>query len=224
MNACIISIFMNNIDMKTVEYQQKVVAKFNPRGYQHYSVLTGLQPGYTMDKLVEMSRNKGHDVIMFLDVDCIPLEGDVLEYMFNVAEQGELIGDAQRSNHIENDQHIFIAPHNITFTMETYDKIGRPSFNPTYRGDVAEELTFRAEELGIKTNIILPMKYDAPPIRMEWEPVSEPYWKLAEGMPVYGIGTTFGIDDDEMFWHNYQIFHPGQQERFQSKCKDILGE
>jgi hypothetical protein len=222
-SPCIASIFMKNIAEQTVALQQQVVKKFNKSNIAHYPVLTEANPGYTMDKLVDMLEKRGHDAIMFLDIDCVPVAEDALDYFFEQAYSGKVIGDAQRSNHIENDQHVFCAPHNVTFTMENYRKCGNPSFMPNYRGDVAEELTFRARESNIEVEIVMPIRYDAPPIRMDWESKDlPPYWDLADGMPKYGVGTTFGIDDREMFWHNYQIFHPGQQERFWKKCEELL--
>ncbi len=222
-SPCIASIFMKNIDPKTVQFQQDVVKKFNPSQIAHYSVLTEAPPGYTMDKLVDMLEEKGHDAIMFLDIDCVPLNDTALDFMFSKAYDGVLIGDAQRSNHIQNDQHVFCAPHNVTFTIEMYRKLGNPSFMPNYRGDVAEELTFKAREANIPIEIIMPIRFDAPPIRMDWESKDlPPYWDLADGMPKYGVGTTFGNDNGDLFWHNYQIFHPGQQERFWNKCEELL--
>lgn len=227
-NPCIASIFMNNIDQKIVALQKQVVEKYNVSKIPHYHVYTEANPGYTMDKLVDMLEQKGHDAIMFLDIDCLPLENNALNYFFERAYMGKLIGDAQRSNHIQNDQHVFCAPHNVTFTIEMYRKLGNPSFMPNHRGDVAEELTFRARESNIPIEIVMPLRYDAPPIRMEWEPKdSPPYWDLADGMPKYGIGTTFGFSGEDgsaqdLFWHMYQSFHPGQNERFIKKCEDLL--
>jgi hypothetical protein len=223
MNPCIASIFMKNIDQNTVALQQQVVKKFNKSNIAHYPVLTEANPGYTMDKLVEMLEKRGHDAIMFLDIDCVPVNDVALDYFFEQAYAGKVIGDAQRSNHIQNDQHVFCAPHNVTFTIKNYRKCGNPSFLPNHRGDVAEELTFRARENNISVEIVMPLRYDAPPIRMDWEPKDlPPYWDLADGMPKYGIGTTFGNDSGDLFWHNYQIFHPGQQERFWKKCEELL--
>lgn len=226
-NPCIASIFMKNIEEKTVGYQQQVVKKFNKSNIAHYPVLTEAPHGYTMDKLVDMLEEKGHDAIMFLDIDCVPVDHNALDYFFEQAYAGKVIGDAQRSNHIENNQHVFAAAHNVTFSIETYRKCGSPSFLPNYRGDVAEELTFRAEEVNIPVEILMPLRYDAPPIKFEWEKDQRKYWALADGMPGYGIGTTFGFSDEsgaaqDLFWHNYQIFHPGQQERFWKKCEELL--
>ena len=69
---CIASIFMKNIDPKIVQLQQEVVKKYNKSNIPHYSVLSEAPPGYTMDKLVTMLEAKEHNVIMFLDIDCVP--------------------------------------------------------------------------------------------------------------------------------------------------------
>lgn len=222
-SPCIATIFMNNIDQRIVQLQAEIVKKFNKSNITHYPVLTQASPGQTMDKLVDMLEQRGHDAIMFLDVDCVPLSNTALDYFFEQVYSGKVIGDAQRSNHIDNNQHVFCAPHNVTFTIETYRKLGNPSFNPNHRGDVAEELTFKAREANIPIEIVMPLRYDAPPIRMAWESKDlPPYWDLADGMPKYGIGTTFGTEGNEMFWHMYQSFHPGQNERFIKKCEEIL--
>ena len=228
MNPCIATIFMKNIDPVILEHQKKVLEKFNKSNISHYPVLTDAPPGYTMDKLIDMLEERGHDAIMFLDIDALPLNDKALDYLFEQAYAGKVIGSAQRSNHIQNNQHIFAAPHNVTFTVATYRKIGNPSFNPNHRGDVAEEITFKAEENNVPVEIIMPLRYDAPPIRMDWEPKdSPPYWDLADGMPKYGIGTTFGFSGEDgsaqdLFWHMYQSFHPGQTERFVAKCEELL--
>ena len=53
-NPCIASIFMDNIDKRSVELQVEVVKKFNKSNIAHYPVLSQASPGYTMDKLVDM--------------------------------------------------------------------------------------------------------------------------------------------------------------------------
>jgi len=223
MNPCIATIFMKNIDPAILESQKKVLEKYNKSNIAHYPILTDAPPGYTMDKLIDMLEQREHDAIMFLDIDALPLSENALDYFFEQAYAGKVIGSAQRSNHIQNNQHVFAAPHNVTFTIANYRKCDNPSFMPNHRGDVGEELTFKAEENDIPVEILMPLRYDAPPIRMDWEPKdSPPYWDLADGMPKYGIGTTFGTEGNEMFWHMYQSFYPGQKERFIKKCEEIL--
>lgn len=223
MNPAIVSLFMRNINPEAVKLQLAVVKKFNKSDIKHYPILTDHNPGYSMDLGVEAMRKAGHDAIMFLDIDALPLTDFALDYLFEQAFDGKVVGSAQRSGHIDNGEHIFAAPHNVTFTLETYDKVGKPSFLPNYRGDVSEELTWKAEESNIPVEVLMPTRFDAPPIRMDWEPKdAPPYWDLGKDKPRYGIGTTFGNEKGELFWHMFQSFHPGQHERFVKKCEEIL--
>ena len=221
-NPCIVSIFMKNIDTNMVSLQKKVVEKYNKSNIPFLQVLTDGSHAQTMRKIVELLEQNKYDAVLFLDIDAVPVSEDAIDYFLEQAYNGKLIGNAQRSNHIDNNQHIFAAPNALAFTLETYHKIGQPSFEPNHRGDVAEELTFKAEESKIPVEVLMPTRYDAAPVKFHWELDQRPYWALAEGMPVYGIGTTFGVDGKEMFWHMYQSFHLGQKERFEKKCKELL--
>jgi len=231
-NACIVSFFMNNIDRKSVELQHKVVEKFNVRKYPHYSILTDLRHGASMDLFwqmngIDMPMFKGHnvpkkfdhDVIIFLDIDAVPVNEAALDMLAISAHNGNLVGNIQRSNHIKNDQHVFVAPSAMGISVNTFFTMGKPSALETSRADVAEEYTFAAEKSGIvPLDFYMPLRYDERPAECE-------SWALKDGMPVYGRGTTFGINGEEkveLFWHNFQSFHPGQQEKFWKKCESLL--
>ena len=232
-NAGIVTFFMSNIKPGTVELHRRVVDKFNPKKYQHHSILTGISHGHSMDaawvfngidmptfKPGQLERQFDHDVLLFLDVDAVPLNDEALDYYINKAYNGSLIGNIQRSNHIQNNQHVFAAPSAVALSTSTCLTIGKPSAEPTKRSDVGEEYTFAAEKTGgvVPIELIMPLKYDLPPAEC-------PFWALQDGQPVYGRGTAFGLSDNkELFWHNFQSFHEGQQEKFELKCKQLLGE
>ena len=236
MNACIVSFFMNNIDMETVGLQRSVVEKFNPNKIKHHSIKVDVPHGVAMDyfmalngfktdamKDVDIKQTMHHDVILILDIDCIPLQDLSIDYYLKQAADGRLIGNVQRSGHIENNQHVFAAPSAVAISTATYDKIGRPSAFPTPRSDVGEEYTWAAEQHGIPVDLLMPSRYDRPVNRFDWEKDRDPFWKLADGMPNYGLGTTFSHPElGDMFWHSFQIFHPGNQEKFQRKCEEVL--
>jgi hypothetical protein len=234
-NACIVSFFMGNVNPKTAQLQRQVVDKFNVSKYPHYSIQTNILPGPMMDYVWCMNgQNTGtfkdpiekkmdHDVIFFLDIDAVPLSETAIDLIIAAAAQGNLVGNIQRSGHIDNKQHVFAAPSCVALHKDVFTKIGMPSAVPNTRGDVCEEWTFKAEENNVPVVLLMPSKFDAPPIRMDWEKDAEPFWRLADNMPNYGIGTTFGDDKgNDMFYHNFQIFHPGQQERFWTKCESLL--
>jgi hypothetical protein len=236
-NACIVSFFMDNIDMKTVGLQKSVVEKYNVSKYPHYHVKTDMRHAVSIDYFwcmngVKVDTFKGqniekkldHDVILFLDIDAIPLSEAAIDYYIEKAANDRFIGNVQRSNHIDNNQHVFVAPSAAAISADSFLTIGKPSAIETSRGDVMEEYTYAAEKTGIvPVDFIMPKRFDAVPFRQAWETNREPFWRLADGMPHYGIGTTFGDDEHgDLFYHNYQIFQPGQQERFWTKCESIL--
>lgn len=235
MKACIASFFMDNIDPKTVGLQKSVVEKYNKSKVHHYIMKVNCPHGIAIDyfwaingypnevfKEHTIEKQLDYDVILFLDIDAIPLHEDAIDYYIEQAAQGKIIGNAQRTNHIENNQHVFAAPSAVAISASVFDKIGRPSAFETPRGDVAEEYTYAAEEAGVSVDLVMPLRYDVAPQRYEWEKDQPPYWALADGMPVYGMGTTYGRDGKDLFYHNFQIRMPGQQERFWNKCEEIL--
>jgi hypothetical protein len=228
-NACIVSYFMQNVDKKTVDVQRQVVDKYNPEKYPHYSILTDLRHGAAMDiawamngidhptfKGHNVAKKFDHDVIFFLDVDAVPLNSSAIHDTITAASNGHLIGNVQRSNHIKNDQHLFVAPSCLAISVDSFVTIGKPSGLETSRGDVAEEYTYAAEKKGIvPVDFYMPLCYDS-------APSEGGSWALKDGMPVYGRGTTFGVGEVPLFWHSFQIFHPGSQENFWKKCESIL--
>ena len=241
-NACIVSLFMTNVDNETAKIQKQVVDKFNRSRYPHYHLQMPAQPRNAhptmMDYFwnlngqkvktpmlqVEIEKIFNHDIVLFLDIDAIPLREHAIDDVIEKAANGYLAGNIQRSGHIENNQHVFVAPSVLAVSVETFNKLGMPSAEPTSRGDVAEEYTYSAEKVGVPLSFYMPTKYDQPPIRMSWEKNQEPFWRLVDGMPNYGMGTTYGDDsNEELFYHNFQIFHGDNQIMFKNKCESVLG-
>lgn len=237
-NACIASYFMPNIDQRTVELQKKVVEKLNVSKYpffqfqgeirhptfiDYFWALNGLPPEYMKD--AGIAKQMDFDVILFLDIDCIPLSESAIDFYIQKASEGIIIGNAQRSNHLENNKHVFAAPSACGLSRETYEKIKRPSAVENNRSDVSEEWTWAAEDHNVPVQIVMPTKFDKAPHKYDWEKNKDPFWELGEGMPVYGIGTTFGTEDlGDLFWHSFQIFQPGHQERMWERCESILSK
>lgn len=235
MNPCIVSFFMDNVDMKTVGLQKSVVEKYNKSKVKHYIIKVDVPPGVAYDYFWaingykcppmadhDVPKQMEHDVIFFLDIDAIPLHEDAIDLFIQGAADGKLMGNAQRSNHIQNNQHIFAAPSCVAMSAESFQKMGMPSSYENDRGDVTEEWTYKAEEVGIPVELYMPLKFESPPQRYAWEGEQPPYWALADGMPVYGLGTTYGIVEKELFFHNFQIRIEGQKERFWRKCEEVL--
>ena len=236
MNPCIVSFFMNNINMKTVGLQRSVVEKFNRSNVKHYQIQVGLPHGVAMDYFMTVNGSPtggfvgqgvpqqcDHDAVLFLDIDAIPVMDRSIDTYLAYAYEGHLAGNAQSSNHIGDGQHMFAAPSAVAISKETYDKIGRPTAYEQPNSDVGEQWTRAAREHAIPVDLAMPVCYNEPPVRYDWEPKdAPPYWTLAKGFPNYGQGTTFGDSIGNLFYHQFQIRMGGVEEKFWKKCESLL--
>lgn len=215
----IITIFMDNINPKTVELHRQAVAKLNP-GYPMVYSRTNLSHAVTMDTIWDAKELNQFESFLFLDIDAVPLSSDYFDVMFNGAEKGYLIGNAQSSNHINEGKHIFVAPSSLALLRETYaKKLGNPSAKPSNRGDVAEEYTWAAEENGVEVHLFKPVSWDKPVNRMAWETDRSPTWKLPDGTE-YGVGTIFAWNNTNLIWHCFQS--ASHQDLVWAKCEEII--
>jgi len=232
--AGIFSFYMKNIPQGAVEAQRNVVAKFNKSGYPHHQILTDMRHGYSMDAAWHLNginvqpqfvgkfpNQFDYDVMVFLDIDAVPLNTDALDFYVEHAFNGALVGNIQRTNHIQNGEHTFVAPSAMAISTSTFLTIGQPSALETSRSDVGEEMTWLCEKAGIKVIKFMPLRFEKAPDE------APNGWNLASGMPKYGLGTTFGdnsIVERPMMWHNFQVRLPGQPERFMRKCSELLND
>lgn len=233
MKACIVTYYMDNISKRTIELQSAVVRKHNKSNIPFYAIKGQLRHGHFIDYFWKMNGvdveeikqlpvddklKMDHDVIVFLDIDCIPLNSDVFDYMIEEASKGKIIGNVQRSGHVDNGNHLFSAPSATAISKETFIKIGRPSAIETPRSDVMEEYTWAANN-EIDIEYFIPSAYARPPHRYEWEKDQRPYWTLENGLPNYGIGTTYKHDKfGDVFYHNFQIRERHYEELFWEHC------
>lgn len=213
-----------DVDKKISYLQSKVIEKFNNITNCKYEILVynakdgDIVPNQVINfGLNDLFFRQDYETILMLDIDCIPLNSDSLDYIFREAEQGKLVGNIQRSNHIENNQHVYVAPSCICLTRELFMKLGNPSFDITSRGDIGEELTYLAEENNIEIEMFMPSSYETLPYNQ-----TEP-WNLKENMPKYGIGTTFvNKDGREMFYHLFQSRLNHFSDLFFLKCAGLI--
>jgi hypothetical protein len=151
---------MHNINKRTAKLQEKVVDKFNKSKLPHFSLCGQMPHGafidfmwYTQGLKVmnsplekeegaakaakELGEKLGQfDVILFLDIDCVPVSDGAIDCYVQQASEGKLIGNAQRSGHIQNNNHMFAAPSAVAISKDSFLKIGTPSAMETTRGDV----------------------------------------------------------------------------------------
>jgi hypothetical protein len=215
MTTAICSVYYDNLNPRVRELHKQVVEKFMPESATYYQLRANDHGSamFRMTKQLAITR-KDHDFdrIIWLDIDCIPLNRQAFELKFN------FWGCAQRANHIENGRHLYASPFAMGITLNTYEKLNYPTFSATYRGDVGEELTYGYEQhYGLQPILLPPMSIEQAPEGGYWELTGrKPYEK-------FGLGTIYAWDERPLFYHAFQIRDRSSLKRFEAKCAEVLG-
>lgn len=225
MKKAIFTYYNFQVDPELVKHQKKIIDKFNTLEDCTFEPLMynaseyEISPDKVMDYAVShLFYDKEYDVILVLDVDCIPLSTEALQYTFEQAEKGILVGNVQRSCHIKNDEHLYVAPSCFCISKETFSKYNKLKFAITDRGDIGEEYTYLAEEKGVKIEMFMPSSF----VR---RPRHGTIWNLGEGKTEFGIGTTFSRENgEEMFFHLFESRLSIWNSIFYDKCEEIISK
>jgi predicted glycosyltransferase involved in capsule biosynthesis len=221
--SIIVTCYNNEIDSKLPIYQKMVIDKFRgtipflslkfPYSYQE------LNHGDLLNKCLHDSfYDMGADCILFIDVDCVPLNKECVEAVFDLAYSNKLVGNIQRSNHLENNEHTYVGAPFICFSKSLYESVGCPTMRHTHHGDTCEQLTYNCEKEGIEVIKFMPSHsecaYDE----------NGSYWDLEKGMPKYGIGTIYSYNGMEMNYHLFCSRENKFNKLFFNKCHELIVE
>jgi hypothetical protein len=198
----VVSFYMDNIPAEVLDAQRAVVAAFNPKGFKFQQILTKYPHGYAIDDYIH---NSTDELIIILDIDCIPICSNALEELQTYALQNALVGCVQRANHIQNNSHLYIGAFCIAFSRTLWTAVGCPSFQASQRGDVGEEFTYRCEQAKRSVLMLWPSKCD------------RPLWPLTDNH-YFGLNTEYA----SMFLHAFAIRNADNQAEFVQRCRDIV--
>ncbi len=202
--ATVISVYMDNVDQQVVEYQRRCVTRHLPEDWAFVQQYCNTSHATALERSIANSQS---DLVVLLDIDCIPLRAESFTYLHKRATDGTLVGAAQRATHIANNSHIYVGPFCMAFSRAVYAELGSPSFAETERGDIGEELTYRWEQLRRSIALMWPSH------------VERNRWLLAEKR-LFGFGTTY----EDLFYHAFCIRDGVTTRTFLAKCKQMLGE
>ena len=147
----IVALYWDNIDPRVVEAQRAVFRHF---GYEiDQRELTGVNHGDFLDAY--MAELGVDDVALLMDIDCFPLNAEIVARAFAAAAEGRIFGCAQSANHIDPDA-VYVAPMFMAMARRTWDALGRPSFAPDAGQDVAQALNARARQAGVAIEMLAP--------------------------------------------------------------------
>ena len=201
----VFSMYKRNISRRVVAAQRQMLLRYVPADVAIVQLCSRQSHPQALNAFV---RNTAYKAVVILDIDCVPIRAGAIEMLLDLAEAGNLAGASARSNHIQNNEHVYAGPYCMAFTMETYRRLGSPDFRETERGDVGEELTYIAESRGV-------------PVKLVWAVSSEEehIWDLKDGLR-YGRGTTY----EGGFWHAFMIRYMEHQRGFVARIERMLQE
>lgn len=217
MSAIILSPYNDNIPELVRKAQRLVMESKTDIDFVQFR--TDATHAETLDHLIDTVTD---DVIVFMDIDCIVLNSNIIPTVIEHARNGYLVGNAQSSSHIGDGSHVFVAPSFMAISRDTWAKMGCPSFAPTDRSDVGEELTWCAEQHDIPLMFLRPVHFEKSPVPVQLPDgrVSNPICWMTGGLP-YGLSTTFSLDGQIDTFHSFQS-SLAQTDRFVSKCAEVL--
>jgi hypothetical protein len=169
----IVSMYWDNMDPRIVEAQRRVFARFGLAIDQRER--SGIDHCDFLDAY--MTELREDDVALLVDIDCFPLNRQIVETAFAAARAGRLFGCAQSSSHIDPDR-LFVAPMFMSLSRAVWDRLGRPSFRPDPQNDVAQRLYEVAVAAGMEVEMLYP-----------WGAIV-PKWRLGD-IGLYGLGTFY---------------------------------
>lgn len=185
--------------------------KAHKRVTDHFELPVNYYEEYTphgqwMDRVMA---NSTSDIVVFFDADCVPIDKNkMLECIKHVQRTKTFLGITQVSNHIPPKTHIYAAPAFYVMAKSCWQQL-HTSFAESNRGDVAEEVTYRAEELNIRYRCLYPTTFEREPV--------EGIWPLGN-YGYYGVGTTF----ENTVYHLYQGRMGNNMQLFAERCEEIV--
>jgi len=206
----IVSFYQGNIPKSIIQAQAAVFEKF---GYKIEQVLTASSHGAAIDHYV---RSVQFDVLLIFDVDCIPLDEQVIPNAIDaVAHHPCLYGIRQNANHLPGTPD-YVGPAFVCFSRDTFKALGSPSFRSSRNGDVGSQLTHNTLNPGLLRSL------SQPSIEVRFLNVTDtavPKWFLSDGTQ-YGLGTNY----EQKIFHAFGIGSAGlSRNLFLEKAAEIVG-
>lgn len=199
------SFHWDNFSPKVLEMHAKVMQHFNiDIKYTQKNISHG-------EWLDEVLKNAKCKVVVIIEPDLIPLNREIIDTAIEyVICENTFLGCAQVSNHIAPATHIYAAPSFFVISLDCYKKLGYPSFKSIpSKADVAENISYIAEQKGIRYRTLFPTCFEKAP--------KEGAWPLAS-YGHYGIGTVFS----NSVYHLFQSRLQSNIDLFVKRCDEVL--
>lgn len=207
----LISTFIGgNRSSDILDWHKKVFNNYKiPNNYIYAPFEAGISYGGLINYYVSLTLDHV-DYYVFLDTDALFLKKDGIDKVIEKIKDKETIwGIAQQSTHILKNGtpiHPYAGFTTCAFSKELYIKIGKPSFDVSFRGDIAEELTWRVKEMGFNICLSYPVEFHELTDEEVKNTGNTRHGWVDNGIKV-GLGTTFGAG---LCYHSFhQAVIPG---------------
>lgn len=168
-----VSLYWNNIDETLLKIQSEIFSFFGINIDQQ--LYDKMPHGIWIESI--LSQMNDEDILVVVDIDCVPLNKEIIKKAIDIANSGGIFGCAQAANHL-NPDFIYAAPMFLAIKRKTWKDLGSPTFQEKDKFDVGGYLSY----IALGNNV---------PIHFIYPTASAIYkWKLAnQGM--FGIFTVY---------------------------------
>lgn len=169
----IVTLYWGNINPRLVKAQARVFSHLGLPLEQHLK--SGLDHGQFLQETMESLADD--EVMLCVDIDCLPLNAEIVRRALLFAKRGGLIGTAQVSEHIDKTR-LFTSPVFMAVSKKLWCDLGKPSFLADKVSDVAQHVHDAAQAAGVNIEYLTPFA------------CLVPRWSLPDQTP-YGTGTFY---------------------------------
>lgn len=201
--VCVLTWFNNHIVYDLYNTQQQIFKHFD------LTINVYFDENLTHAKFMDYClKTIDSDIFIFFDLDCVPTDGKICENIVDeLIKEDCIIGIEQTANHLDSN-FIYAGPACFGITKEVFEKLGKPSFDGTYRSDVAQECTYLAYEKNIKVKFL------------ELISSKNNKWKLGPNR-FFGNGCFYKFKDSKIY-HQFQTNIEGEKNDFKLECEKII--
>jgi hypothetical protein len=199
--------YQNNISEKIINYQKDVFNLFGMNLIQEYTELD--HPKYLDEKISTLN----FDVLVFFDIDCIPLKPNFYDYIIQKLSGNNSILGVEQCCSSKDKNFVFAGAPCFAITKEVYEKLSKPSFIPTDKFDTAAIFTQKARENNVDVKLI------------EIKTALNQKW-MCNGK-YFGNGTIY----EDWLYHQFEVGRYSNHSdikifeyQFVKKCKEVLNK
>lgn len=170
-----------------LEFNKKYCEEVSESSYDEFGHLT-IHGVMINDLVSSISENS---FCLLVDIDAFPLSTKAIKIAFATAFLKGVNGNVQRTNCLNNEEHIFIAESFMCFHTKKIKSLGSRAWKANTRSDVSEEISWKWPEL-LDENVFVPCST-----------LFKPIWPLKGKKPIYGIGTVFSLNNIKICYHHF---------------------